>query len=64
MEATAERESASKTRSKPMSQADKELKAMKAYMKKITSSKKQAEGFLQRAGIVDTKGELAKQYRS
>lgn len=64
MQATAERGSATKTRSKPMSQADKELKAMKAYVKKITSSKEDSVAFLQRAGILDKKGELAKQYRS
>lgn len=63
MEATSERTRAVSGRSRPLSDADKELRAMKAYMKKITSSKKQAEGFLERAGIIDKKGELAKQYR-
>lgn len=63
MEATAERNSATKARAKPKSPAEKELQAMKTYMKKITSSKKEALGFLERAGIIDKKGELAKQYR-
>jgi hypothetical protein len=46
-----------------MTQADKELAAMKAYMKKVTSSKKAAQAFLQDAGIVDRNGRLAKPYR-
>lgn len=60
MQATAERTSAPK----PLSKADKELKAMKAYMKKINSSKKTAEEFLRSTGIIDKNGQLAKQYRS
>lgn len=63
MQATSERTRATGVRARPLSDADKELRAMKVYMKKITSSKKQAEGFLERAGIIDKKGALAKQYR-
>lgn len=64
MQATAERTSATKTRARPLTTAEKELKAMKTFMKKATSSKKQAEEFLRRAGIIDKNGDLAKQYRS
>jgi len=64
MEQTVERKRVGKPRAQALSPADKELKAMKAYMKKITSSKKDAMTFLQGAGIIDKKGELAKQYRS
>ena len=63
MQAEAQRTEVSKSRAKPMTKAEKELKVMKAYMKKVTSSKKQAVGFLERAGIIDKKGELAKPYR-
>jgi len=64
MQATAERTSATKTQVKPLSKADKELNAMKAYMKKVNSSKKTAEDFLRSTGIIDKNGQLAKQYRS
>jgi hypothetical protein len=63
MEATTERTRSLGRRPRPLSDGDKELRAMKAYTKKITGSKKQAEGFLERAGIIDKHGELAKQYR-
>jgi hypothetical protein len=64
MQATAERTSDTKPRARPLTKAEKELKAMKAYMKKVNSSKKTAEEFLRSAGIIDKNGELAKQYRS
>lgn len=48
---------------RPMTQADKEFEAMQAYMKKVTSSKKAAQTFLEDAGIVDKQGRLAKPYR-
>jgi nitroimidazol reductase NimA-like FMN-containing flavoprotein (pyridoxamine 5'-phosphate oxidase superfamily) len=63
MDATSERTHVATGRARPLSGADKELRALKVYMKKITSSKKEAEGFLERAGIIDKKGELAKPYR-
>ena len=46
-----------------MTQADKEFEAMQAYMKKVASSKKAAQTFLEDAGIVDKQGRLAKPYR-
>lgn len=68
MQAATERKTAAKavakTAAKSMSQADKEFEAMKAYMKKVTSSKKAATTFLEDAGIIDRNGRLAKQYRS
>jgi len=64
MQAVAERKSAAKVRAKPESQADKELKAMKAYMKKVSSSKKEAVSFLENAGFIDKNGNLTKPYRS
>jgi len=36
---------------------------MKVYMAKVTSSKKEAVGFLKRAGILDKNGQLDKHYR-
>lgn len=51
-------------RAATLSVAEQELKAMKAYAKKIASSKEDSIAFLQRAGILDKKGELAKPYRS
>ena len=48
---------------RPMTQADKEFEAMQAYMKKVASSKKAAQTFLEDAGIVDKQGRLAKPYR-
>lgn len=56
--------SVSRLATKPLSQADKELEAMKVYMKKVSRSKKAAQTFLEDAGIVDKQGRLAKQYRS
>jgi len=47
-----------------LSRADRELAAMEAYIVKITSSKKEARGFLTRAGIIDSTGKLDKHYRS
>lgn len=47
-----------------LSRTDQELAAMEAYIVKITSSKKEAVGFLKRAGIVDKDGRLAKPYRA
>lgn len=41
----------------------KELQALKAYMREITSSKDKAETFLRQAGVIDKQGRLAKQYR-
>lgn len=64
MNETAERTRITKTQGRPLSKADKELSAMKVYIKKVTSSKKQAVSFLERSGIIDKKGVLAKQYRS
>ena len=64
MQAAIERKPAAKAVVKPLSQADKELAAMKAYMKKVTSSKKAATAFLEKAGVIDKNGRLAKQYRS
>lgn len=63
MQAAIERKSAAKAVAQPMSQADKEFAAMQAYMKKVTSSKKAAQAFLQDAGIIDRNGRLAKPYR-
>lgn len=37
---------------------------MKAYIKKVTSSPEDSRALLQRAGILDKKGELTKPYRS
>lgn len=59
------RKSATKLSTRPKeTHAGRELKAMKAYMKKVTSSKKAAQSFLEQAGIVDKSGKLAKHYRS
>jgi hypothetical protein len=63
MHAALERKATARAAAPPMTQADKELAAMKAYMKKVTSSKKAAQAFLQDAGIVDRNGRLAKPYR-
>lgn len=54
----------SRLATKPLSQADKELEAMKVYMKKVSRSKKAAQTFLEEAGNVDKQGRFAKQYRS
>lgn len=64
MQATTERKTAAKAVAQPMSKADKELAAMKAYMKKVNRSKKSATEFLEAAGIFDKNGRLAKQYRN
>ena len=61
--AATERKSAAKADLRRMTHADKELEAMTAYMKKVTSSKKAAQTFLENAGIVDKQGRLAKPYR-
>ncbi len=42
---------------------DRELGAFKAQLLKITHSRESAVAFLQRAGILDAKGRLAKPYR-
>lgn len=61
--AATERKSAAKGETRTMTHADKELVAMTAYMKKVTSSKKAAQTFLESAGIIDKQGRLAKPYR-
>ena len=63
MRAAAERKSVPKGEVRPMTHADKEMAAMTAYMKKVTSSKKAAQTFLENAGIIDKQGRLAKPYR-
>lgn len=63
MEDVAERKRVAKPRKK-LTPAEKELRVMEAYMKKITSSKKEAVAFLKRAGAIDDKGEIAPQFRS
>lgn len=55
---------AHRSSAQPLSHADKEFEAMKAYMAKVTKSKKAAQAFLKDAGIVDTEGALAKPYRT
>lgn len=50
--------------SRPLTKAEQELALMKAYVKKITSSPEDSRALLQRAGILDKKGELTKPYRS
>lgn len=66
MNETVERPRVAKPRKRAtkLSVAEQELKDMKAYAKKIASSKADSLAFLQRAGIVNKKGELAKPYRS
>jgi hypothetical protein len=64
MQATIERKRASKAVAVPMSKADKELADMKAYMKKVSRSKKSATEFLLRGGVIDKNGVLAEHYRS
>ena len=59
-----ERKRPTKTQAKQLTETEKELRAMQAYIKQITSSKEQAEAFLLGAGIVDKQGHLARQYRS
>lgn len=61
--AATERKSAVKAAPRLMTHADKELEVMTAYMKKVTSSKKASQTFLENAGIVDKQGRLAKPYR-
>jgi hypothetical protein len=51
-------------RATKLSVAQQELKQMQAYAKKIASSKEDSIAFLQRAGILNKKGDLAKPYRS
>lgn len=58
-----ERKRATKIKAQQLTEVEKELRAMQAYIKQITSSKEQAEAFLLGAGIVDKQGHLAKQYR-
>lgn len=57
------RKRAAKAEAPALSRADQELAAMEAYIAKITSSKKEARGFLTRAGIIDKTGKLDKHYR-
>lgn len=64
MAEVAERKPAAKPRKKTLTPAEKELRVMEAYVKKITSSKKEAVAFLKRAGAIDAKGEIAPQFRS
>lgn len=64
MQATTERKRAVKATAAPMSKADKELADMKAYMKKVSRSKKSATEFLLRGGVIDKNGVLAEHYRS
>jgi len=63
MQAAIERKPAAKAMAKPMTQADKELAAMKAYMKKVSRSKESATAFFEQTGVIDKNGRLAKQYR-
>ncbi len=63
MTETVERKPTSRSR-KSLSPVEQEIKAMKAYAKKISASKEESIDFLQRAGILDKKGELAEHYRS
>jgi len=63
MNETVERNSTAKSRVRTSKTADQELKVMKAYVKQISQSKADSVAFLQRAGILDKKGELAKPYR-
>lgn len=63
MTEVAERKPVAKPRKK-LTQAEKELRVMEAYMKKVTSSKKEAVAFLKRAGVMNDKGEIAPQFRS
>jgi hypothetical protein len=63
MQATTERKRAVKATAAPMSKADKELAAMKAYMKKVSRSKESATAFFEQTGVIDKNGRLAKQYR-
>ncbi len=46
----------------PQTAAD-ELVEMKAYVTEVAKSKSESIAFLQRAGILDKKGSLAKPYR-
>lgn len=64
MTETAERTRAPKSRKQPLSKVDKEIAAIDAYVKKISKSKEASLAFLQKAGILDKNGELAKHYRS
>lgn len=57
------RKRAAKLEAPALSRADQELAAMEAYIVKITSSKKEARGFLTRAGILDKNGQLDEHYR-
>ncbi len=64
MQATTERKHSVKATAAPLSRADKELADMKAYMKKVSRSKKSATEFLVRGGVIDKNGVLAEHYRS
>lgn len=64
MTETVERKPTTRSRKSSLSPVEQEVKAMKAYAKKISASKEDSIAFLQRAGILDKKGELAKHYRS
>jgi len=67
MNETVERPQVAKPRKRTatnLSVAEQELKAMKAYIKKVTSSPADSRALLQRAGIIDEKGGLTEPYRS
>lgn len=63
MQSAIERKPVAKAVVKPMTQADKELAAMKAYMKEVSRSKESATAFLEQTGVIDKNGRLAEQYR-
>ena len=64
MTETVERKPTTKSRKQPLSKVDKEIAAIDAYVKKISKSKEASLEFLQKAGILDKNGDLAKHYRS
>ena len=64
MTETIERKRTTRSRKQPVSRVDREIQEIDAYVKKISSSKEKAIAFLKDAGILDKKGELAKQYRN
>lgn len=65
MNETAERSKVANPRKRTTpSVAEQELKAMKAYIKKVTSNPEDSRALLQRAGIINKNGGLTKPYRS
>lgn len=66
MNETVERPPVAKPRKRAskLSVAEQELAEMKAYAKRIASSRADSLDFLVRAGIATKKGELTKPYRS